>query len=112
MSSRIVVLPILQKLEKLLGAPLFKEAHQWASHRLHFGAGNLGDLAITVHKASGDLLKLEVASDIGMHEDLCKFSRCDDELGDKIDSIVPITAELGWGRLIPAELSIELREEI
>jgi hypothetical protein len=112
MSSRIFVLPILQKLEKLLGPPLFKEAHQRAFHRLHFGARDLGDLAIAVHKACSDLLKFEIASDISVHEDLCKFPGCDDKLGDKIDSIVPVTAELGWGRLISAELSIELREEI
>jgi hypothetical protein len=41
-----------------------------------------------------------------MHEDLRKFSGCDDELGDEIDSIISITTELCRGRLIPTEFSI------
>jgi hypothetical protein len=43
-----------------------------------------------------------------VHEDLCEFSGRDDELGDEIDSVIPVTTKLGGRRLIPAELSIEL----
>ena len=108
MGSRIFVLPVLQELEEFLRATLFEKTHQGALHCLHFGAGDLGDLAITVDKASGDLLKLEVASDISMHEDLRKFSGCDDELRNEVDGVISITTEISRGRLIPAEFTVEL----
>jgi hypothetical protein len=41
MGSRILIVPILQKLEEFLCATLFKKAHQWTFDRLHFRAGNL-----------------------------------------------------------------------
>jgi hypothetical protein len=47
-----------------------------------------------------------------MHEDLRKFSGCDDELGDEIDCIISITTELCRGRLIPTEFSIELTKRL
>jgi len=43
-----------------------------------------------------------------VHEDFREFSGCDDELWDEIDCVIPITTELGGGRLISAELSVEL----
>jgi hypothetical protein len=43
-----------------------------------------------------------------VHEDLREFSRCDDELWDEIDSVVPITAELAGSSLVWTELSIKL----
>jgi hypothetical protein len=46
-----------------------------------------------------------------VHEDFREFSGCDDELWDEIDSVIPITTELGGGRLISAELSVELSRE-
>lgn len=111
MGGRIVVLPTLQELEEFLRATLFKETHQRALDCLHFRAGDLGDLAVAIDEAAGDLLELEVASDIGVHEDLREFSRCDDELWDEIDSVIPITTEPLGGRLICAEFSVELSRE-
>jgi len=46
-----------------------------------------------------------------VHEDLREFSGCDDELWDEVDSVVPITAEVGGSCLILAELPIELSRE-
>jgi hypothetical protein len=46
-----------------------------------------------------------------VHEDFSELSGCDDELWDEIDCVIPITAELGWGSLISAELSVELSRE-
>lgn len=111
MGGRIFVPPILQELEEFLRATFFKETHQWASDRLHFRAGDLGDPAVAIDEAARDLLELEVASDIGVHEDLREFSGCDDELWDQIDGVIPITTEPGRGGLIFAELSVELSRE-
>jgi hypothetical protein len=109
MGGRIFILPVLQELEEFLRATLFKETHQWALNCLHFRAGNLGDLAVAIDETARDLFELEVASDIGVHEDFREFSGCDDELWDEIDSVIPITTEPGWGSLICAELSVELK---
>jgi hypothetical protein len=108
MGGRIFVLPVLQELEKFLRATLFEETHQWAFDCLHFRAGNLGDLAITIDEAARDLLEFEVASDISVDEDFREFSGCDDEFWDEIDSVIPIATEPGGGSLICAELSVEL----
>ena len=107
MGGRIIVPPILQKLEKFLCAALFKYTHQWASDCLHLGAGNLGDLAVTVDEATRDLLEFEITSDIGMHEDLREFTGCYDELWNEIDGIISVTTKLGGG-LITTEFSKEL----
>jgi hypothetical protein len=111
MGGGILVSPILQKLEEFLRAALLEKTHQWTFHRLHFRAGNLGDLAVTIDETACDLLELEVASDIGVHEDFREFSGRDDELWDEIDSVIPIAAELSGGCLISAEVSIELSRE-
>jgi hypothetical protein len=110
MGGRIFILPVLQELEEFLRPALFEETHQWAFDCLHFGAGNLGDLAVAIDEAARDLLELEVASDISVHEDFREFSGCDDELWDEIDSVIPITTEPGGGSLICSELSVELGE--
>ena len=110
MSSRILILPVLQELEELLRPPLLKKTHKWALDRLHFRAGHLGDLTIAVDKAAGDLLELEVAGDIGVNENARKFSRGNDELGNEIDGIVAIAAEVLRGRLVGPELAVKLRQ--
>lgn len=107
MRSGIFILPALQKLKELLRPALLKQSHQRALHGLHLGTRDLRDLAIAIHEATGDLLELEVASNIGVDEDLGKFSGRDDELGDKIDGVVPVAPQLGWWCLV-TELLVEL----
>jgi len=41
MSSGIVVVPVLQELEEILGSPLLEEAHQRRFDGFHFCGGNL-----------------------------------------------------------------------
>ena len=110
MGSWIIILPTLQELEEFLCPPLLKESHERALHCLHFCAGHLGDLTIAVDKAAGDLLELEVAGDIGVNENARKFSRGNDELGNEIDGVVAIAAEVLWGRLVGPELAVKLRQ--
>lgn len=108
-SSRILVLPSLQKLKELLRPTLLKETHQRALDSFHLSAGDFGDPAIPIHITSRDLLELEVASDIGVNEDLGELARCDDKLGDKVDSVVTIPTEFGGRCGIGPELTIQLR---
>jgi hypothetical protein len=105
----VIILPILEELEEFLRAALFEETHERALDGLHFCAGDLRDLAVTVHKRPGDLLELEVTSNIGVNENLGKFSRCNDKLGDEINSIVAIASELRWRFGSGAEVAVELR---
>ena len=81
-SGRILILPALEELEELLRPPLLKETHKRALDRLHLRRGDLGDLAIAIHEAAGDLLKFEIAGDVGVHQDLGQLARRDDELGN------------------------------
>lgn len=66
----IIILPALKELEELLGATFLKQAHERTCHGLHLCAGNLRDLAITVHVGTRDLLELEVTSDIGVDQNV------------------------------------------
>ena len=108
MGSGILILPALQELEELLGSPLLEEAHKWTFDRLNLIAGNLRDLALTVDKAASDLLELEVTGDIGVDEDASELSRGDDELGNEIDGVVAVAAEVLGDSLIGPELAVEL----
>ena len=112
MSSWILIFPALQELEELLSAALFEKTHQRASNRLHLCARNLGDLAIAIDKATGDLLELEVTSDISVNEDLGQFTRCDDELGDKVNSVVAVPSEFSGRCSVRPELAIQLDVDI
>ncbi len=107
-SSRIFVLPALEKLEELLRPPLFEETHKRAFDRLHLRTGHLGDPAIAVNEAACDLLELEVAGDVGVDEDAGELSRRDDKLGDEIDGVVAVAAEVLRDGLIGSELAVEL----
>ena len=108
MGSRVIVLPVLEELKELLRAAFLKETHERATNGLHLCAGNLRDLAVTEDEGASDLLELEVARDIGVDEDLRELARCDDELGHQVHGVVTVTAELGRGRLVGAELAVEL----
>lgn len=108
MRSRIIITPVLQKLKELLRPTFLKETHQRALDSLHLGTRNLGDPAITVHKATSDLFELEITCHVGVHENLGEFTRSDDELWYKVDGVVPIASELGRGRLVWAELAVQL----
>lgn len=105
----IIVPPSLQELEELLRATLLKEAHQRTLNRLHLRTRDLGNPAITIDEAAGNLLELEVACNFGVHQDLGHLARRDDELWDKINGIVAITTKLGGWSLIWAKLAIKLR---
>ena len=108
MGSRVIVLPVLEELEELLCATFLKETHEWATDSLHLCAGNLRDLAVTVHKATRDLLELKVTSDIGVYKDPSELSRSNDKLGNEVDGIVSVTSKLGRRALIRPELAIQL----
>ena len=105
----VFVPPSLQELEELLRAAFLEETHQRALKGFYLRARDLGYPAVTIYEASRDLLELEIASDIGVHEDLRKFSRGDDELRHKIDSVVSVAPELRGRSLIRTEFAIKLR---
>ena len=108
MGCGIIILPVLQELEELLCPAFLEQAHERTLDRLHLSTWYFGDPAVTENETARDLLELEVASNIGMNEDPGKFSRGDNELGDEIDSVIPVASEFsGWG-LVRAELAVEL----
>ena len=108
MSGRVFILPALQELEELLGAPLLKETHKRTLHGLHLVTGDLRDLAIAVHKATCDLFELEVTSDVGVDKDLSELSRGDDELGNKVNSVISVASKLRRRALVWSELAVQL----
>jgi hypothetical protein len=89
---RVFVLPSLQELEELLRASLLKETHQGALHSLHFCAGDFGNPAISINETPSDLLKFKITGDVGVHKDFSEFPRRNNELGNKIDGVITITA--------------------
>lgn len=93
MRRRIFVLPVLEELKELLRSPFLEQAHERAPDGLHLCARDLGDFAISINETARDLLELEVSGHIRVYEDLRELSRCDDELGDKIDSVITITTK-------------------
>ena len=111
MGSGIFILPALQKLKELLCASFLEKTHQRAPDSLHLGTWYLGDLSITIDKASCNLLELEVPGDIGMDKNLGQLSRSDDELGYEVDSIVTVATKLRGRCLVGPELAIELRSK-
>ena len=110
MSSGVFVPPPLKELEELLRPPLLKETHERTLHSLHLVTWDLGDLAIAVHEGAGNLLELQVASDISVNEDLGELARRDDELGDQVDSVVTVASQLGRGSLVWSELAVQLSQ--
>ena len=74
MGGSIFIFPSLQELEELLRPPLLEETHERALDSLHLRARHFGDLAIAVHETTGDLLELQVASDVGVDENTGQFS--------------------------------------
>lgn len=110
MSSRIVVLPVLQELKELLGSPLLKEPHQRTPNGLHLRAGNLGNPALTINEATGDLLELKIASNIGVNEDPGELAGCNDELGNEVNGIVAVASKLRGRALVGSELAIQLED--
>lgn len=108
MRGRIFFLPVLQELEEPFRSALLEYAHERALDGLHLRARHLGDAAIAVDEAARDLLELEVACDIGMHEDLGQFTRGDDELGDQVYGVVAVAAQLPRRLLARTELSVQL----
>ena len=107
--SGVLVLPVLEELKELLRPPLLKQAHERALESLHLIAGDLGDLAIAVDEAARDLLELEIASDVGVNEDLGQLSSGDDEFGNEVDCVVSVTPQLSRRALVWPELAVQLR---
>jgi hypothetical protein len=108
MCSRVIVLPVLQELEELLGSPLLEKTHQGRLDCFHFSGGDLWDPPISVDKTPRDLLELEVSGDLRVDQDLGEFARSEDELWYQINVVVPVLAELcGYG-LFRAEFTVEL----
>ena len=108
MSHWVVVLPVLQELKELFCPPFLKQTHERALDSLHLRARHLGNPAIAIHKASGDLFELEVASYVGMHEDFSEFPRSNDKLWNEIDSIVAVTTKFSRRALIWSKLAVQL----
>ena len=108
MGGGIIILPVLQELEELLGPPLLEETHQGRLDSLHFCGGDLRDSAISVDEASGDLLELEVSGDLCMDQDLREFTRGKDKLWYQINVVIPVPAELGGYGLLWTEFTVEL----
>lgn len=92
MSSRILLLPILQVLEKVPRPPLFKQTHQRTLHSLHLSTRHFRDPSISVDVGTGDDLEFEITRDVGMDEHSGKLARGEDEFRDKVDSVVAVTA--------------------
>lgn len=106
MGMRVLVFPALQELEELLGSPLLEETHERAANGLHLIAGDFGDPAIAVHVAAGNLLELQVANDVRVHEDLSELARRDDELGNQVHGVVSVATQLCGRALIWLELAV------
>lgn len=107
-SRGVLVLPVLQKHEKVSRPTLLEQAHQAAPQRLALVGRDLVDLAITVDVGSSDLLEFEVSNDVGVDEHSGKVSAGQDELGNEVDGVVSITSE-GVGGGAVAEFLEELR---
>ena len=112
MSGGVLVLPALEELEELLRPTFLEQAHERASYCLHLRGRYLRDLAITEDKATSDLLKLKIAGDIGVDKYLGELAGCDDELGDEIDSVIPVATQLRRRLLVRPELAVKLRERV
>jgi hypothetical protein len=54
------------------------------------------------------LLEFEITCHIGVNEDLGELARSDDELGNEIYSVVPISSQFFWNLLTRPEFAIEL----
>lgn len=108
MGCRVIVFPILEEGKEVSSPPLFKEAHQGRFQCLRFCRGYLGDFAISVDVRAGDLLELKVTGDVSVDEDLGKFTRGDDELGDQVDCVVAVATELRWRLIRSLEVTVKL----
>lgn len=92
MSGRILILPVLEELEKGLGAAFLPEAHEGGLYGLHLGRGDLADPAVSVDERAGDLFEFEVAGDVCVDEHFRELAGGDDELWDEVDGVVSIPA--------------------
>lgn len=107
MSGRIIVLPVLQELEKAPRPSLLKQPHQATRECLPFIGRHLGDSSVPEHIGAGDLLEFEVSGDVGLDEHLRELTGCQNELWNQIDGVVSVPTEaLGRGRV--AEFVVEL----
>ena len=107
-SGGIIGLIVLDILEELLGSALLKETHQGTADSLHLCGWDLGDLAVTEHIGAGDLLKLEVASDVCVGQNLDELTVAHHELGDQVNAVVAILAKGSGSSFTIAELFEEL----
>jgi len=108
MGCRVIIFPILEEGKEVSCPPLFKEAHQGRFQCLRFCRGYLGNFAIPIDERASDLLELKVTGHVGMDEDLGKFTRGDDELGDQVDCVVAVATELCWRLSRSLEVTVKL----
>jgi len=107
--SGILLLPSLKENEKIPRPPLLKHPHQRTHYRLALVTRHLTDASIAVDIRPSDDLELEVSNDIGVYEHPRELPGGQDELGNKVDGVVAVSAEVevGWrGGL--AELLVQL----
>ena len=110
-SSRVLILPVLQELEELLSSSFLKETHEGrskslASVRRDLGDGRLGALAL-LHVAASNLLEVEVLGNVGGNEDVGEFAVGHEKLRDEVDvPVVDTTVLFPWlalGLAVPLE---------
>lgn len=108
MSRRVIVLPVLQKLEEAPRPSFLEQPHQATRQGLPFIRGHLCDSPVPQHVGAGDLLEFEVSGDVGLDEHLSELAGCQDEFGDQVDGVVSVPAE-ALGRRRVAELVVKLK---
>lgn len=110
MRGRVLDVEGADPLDEALHAALLKDAHQRRAQRLggiggHLGHGGLGAIAL-LDVAASNLAELEVAGDVGGHEDVSELARGDEELGNKVDVPVVDAAVLGPGLLAAGKVAV------
>jgi hypothetical protein len=107
--SGILFLPSLKENEKVPRPPLLKHPHQRTHHRLALVTRHLADASIAVDVRPSDDLELEVSNDIGVDEHPRELAGGQDELGNQVDGVVSVPAEVECcGRFGLTELLVEL----
>lgn len=94
---RVPLSVILHENKERPRPPLLEQAEQGRPQRLHVRGGDPLDPVPRKHEGAVDGLELEVASDLGPHEDADELAPAHDELGDGVDVVVPGGAQVrGW----------------
>lgn len=106
---RVRFLPVLEILKEVLRPPFLEQPHQRTPHSLHLRTRHFRDPPIPKDIASRDGLKLEIAGDVSVDEHTGELAGREDEFGDEVDGVVPVSTEfevVGWR--CGAELLVQL----